>query len=1676
MTAEPVLGARTLVEAFEEQVRGTPDAVAVECDGHVVTYAELNAHADRLARLLAARGAGPEELVALLLPRSVDLVVAILAVAKTGAAYVPLDCGHPAARNQLILGEARPVLVVGRSRTVEDLPGATGRTLLLDALPRGGEISGTDVEDTERVRPAHPDSSVYVLYTSGSTGVPKGVVVTAANVDNVLREFTARLRLSPLDRFLALTTVGFDISGLELFVPLLCGACVVLATEEDQRDPVRLARILGRGDITAVQATPALWQSLLETTDVDLGGTRVLVGGEALRENLAAMLLATAREVTNCYGPTETTIYSTVKVLRTARDAVSIGTPIRETRAHVLDGALRPVRTGVLGELYLGGAGVARGYFGRPGLTAERFVADPFGPPGTRMYRTGDLVRRGADGELEFVGRADSQVKIRGFRVELGEVEAAACALPAVTRAAATVREDTVGGRRLVLYVVPDRGADVEPGELRRLLATHLPDYMVPSAVVVLSRFPLTPNGKLDRAALPAPDYGRAAGAGTPADAREAALCQLFAEMLGVARVGVTDSFLDLGGHSLMATRLLGRIRTELGAELTIRDFFSGPTVREAARRLGSPVAPRPVPGRMPRPDRAPLSHAQRRLWFLSQLEGHGATYNIPLTLRLLGRLDVDALRAALADVVARHESLRTVFPQTESGEPWQRVLAAADAVPGLTVVHGDDPEETARLRHTFLREGFDLSAQPPLRARLVWTGQDEHELLLVVHHIAGDGWSMVPLAKDLFHAYAARRAGRPPEFAELPLQYVDFTLWQREQLGAADDPTSRHARQLEFWKAALAGMPEQLELPFDRGRPARASYRGDTVSFTVEPELHRDLARLARNERATVFMAVHAVLAVLLTRLGAGTDIPIGSPVAGRDDDVLRDLVGFFVNTVVLRTDTSGDPGFRQLLRRVRDADLDAFTHRELPFETLVEAMNPARSLARHPLFQVLLVAQNTERELFALDGLEVAAAEPAIGVAKFDLSFSMTERVSADDATAGIDVVVEFATELFDHATVERLVGYFVRLLRAVLADPEEPISGLAMMPEHERLVVLEKWNDTAHPVPPLTLPALLAAQAARTPAAVAVRYEDESLSYADLDARSNRMARLLIELGAGPEETVALVAPRSVEMLVAMLGIVKAGAAYLPVDPDYPDERIDFMLRDCAPICVLTTTAMAARTPGNARRIVLDSDVGRDLATRSTAAITDATRTRPLLPAHPVYVIYTSGSTGRPKGVVLPGQAMVNLLAWHAEVVGGGTGTTTAQFASLSFDAAAQEIFSALTSGKTLAVPREDVRKDTQQLVRWMARYRVNELFAPTPVVESVSEAARELDLELPDLREIAQAGEALTLHQSIREFCARVPDRRVHNYYGPTETHVVTGFTVPREMVATGEPPPIGGPIWNTRTYVLDRSLRPVPVGVPGELYLAGVQTARGYLKRPALTAARFVADPYGEPGSRMYRTGDLARWRADGALDFLGRHDFQVKIRGFRVELGEIEVVLARLPDVARVLVVAREDRAGDRRLVAYVVPRAGHQADPAGLRQAAAKVLPEYMVPAAIVVLDTFPLTPNGKVDRAALPAPDYTAASRGVAPRDEREEHLCRLFADILGVPVVGADDNFFDLGGHSLLATRLIGRIRTETSRELNIIDLFDSPTVQGVAERMTGAPRTRPSLRAMRTTESS
>ncbi|MFJ4329187.1 amino acid adenylation domain-containing protein, partial [Streptomyces tricolor] len=1127
------------------------------------------------------------------------------------------------------------------------------------------------------------------------------------------------------------------------------------------------------------------------------------------------------------------------------------------------------------------------------------------------------------------------------------------------------------------------------------------------------------------------------------------------------------------GGHSLSAVRLLSRIRTTLGTELTVRDLFEAPTAAALARRLASGSAGTRMPlAPAGRPDRVPLSPAQRRLWFLQRLEGPNATYNVPMALRLRGELDLAALREALGDLVERHESLRTVFPEAD-GTPYQHILDGGAARPVVEVVELDATALDAALTRA-VAHAFELATEIPLRATVFVLGPDEHVLLLLAHHIASDGWSTDPLADDLSAAYAARRAGRAPEWEPLPVQYADYTLWQRQVLGEEDDPDSVISRQIDHWRTTLAGLPEQLQLPTDRPRPAVAGYRGEDVDFAWDAELHEGIARLAREHQVTVFMVLHAALAALLTRLGAGTDIPIGTPVAGRTDDALEDLVGFFVNTLVLRTDTSGDPSFTELLARVRETDLAAYAHQDVPFERLVEIVNPTRSLAHHPLFQVMLVLANKVEGDFAMEGLAVSDAEFDAFAAKFDLTFHMGERHREDGRAAGITGALEFATDLFDRDTARELAARWERLLRAVVADPSRPVGEADLLSPPERLRVLTDWNDTAREVPRETLPELLSAQAARTPDAVAVEDGTVALTYRDLDARANRLAHELIARGIGPERYVAIGLPRSAELVVAIVAVLKAGAAYLPVDPGYPAERVAYMLRNATPACLLTDGRTAAALPdtGALPRLLLDeAGTVAALSGRPDRTPTDADRVTALLPAHPAYVIYTSGSTGRPKGVVMPGGALVNLLSWHRGSIPGGPGRRVAQFTAVSFDVSVQEILSALLHGSTLVVPDDDVRRDPAAFARWLDEQRVNELYAPNLVIGAVSEEAAAQGLDLPELTDIAQAGEALVLGDALRALAVRRP-RRLHNHYGPTETHAATSYTFPGEVADWPDTAPVGQPIWNARVYVLDERLRPVPAGVPGELYVAGAQLARGYLDRPGLTAERFVADPFGPAGTRMYRTGDLARWRGDGRLEYLGRADDQVKLRGFRIEPGEISSVLAAHPGVRGAAVLVREDRPGDQRLVAYVVPADGAAPEVADLRAHAAGRLPDHMVPSAFVVLDALPLTPNGKLDRRALPVPDTAAAVSSRQPRDPGEESLCAIFAKVLGLPGVGIDDSFFDLGGHSLLATRLVNQVRAELGVELPIRAVFEAPTVAALNAHVTGArkKRVRPALRPM------
>ncbi|WP_345025536.1 amino acid adenylation domain-containing protein, partial [Actinomadura keratinilytica] len=1152
---------------------------------------------------------------------------------------------------------------------------------------------------------------------------------------------------------------------------------------------------------------------------------------------------------------------------------------------------------------------------------------------------------------------------------------------------------------------------------------------------------PVTAHGKVDRDALPDPEFvsGGGRAAGSP---QEEIVCGLFAEVLGLPAVSADDGFFDLGGDSLLAMRVVVRLREALGAEVDIGDLFADPTPAGLARAAAQGRRARPPVERTTRPDEIPLSFGQRRMWFANQVEHAGAAYNMTLAVRLRGPLDVPALHTALEDVVTRHEVLRTTYPDTD-GVPRQRILPPERAPVPLVRSRVTEDELPGVLSARATRE-FALADELPFHAELFDVGPDDRVLLLVVHHIALDGWSSGIVAADLSTAYAARAAGQAPAWPDEPVQYADFTLWQHRLLGGdgdGDEGGDLLTRQLAYWRETLAGAPEELPLPTDRPRPAVPSHRGGTVRLSLGPRTHAALAELARRERATVFMVVHAAVAAMLSRLGAGTDIPIGTVTAGRTDANLRGTVGFFANTLVLRTDLSGNPAFAELVHRVRRTAIDAFSRQDLPFDQLVDDLNPARSLARNPLFQVAVIFQDAPEPSWDLPGLHAEPLRVHGDAARVDLSFDLTEHRAEDGAPAGIDGDIHYAADLFDHATADAVAARLAGLLEQVVADPQVKIGDLDVLTAAER-ELLRRANDTARSVRAATLARLFEEQAARAPDATAVVFEDLELSYRELHARAARLARHLIGLGAGPERRVAVAVPRSADQLVAMLAVSLAGAVYLPIDPRYPAERIAFMLADARPVCVVTTVRQAEALPDGAAPAAVvaldDPDCVRAVASRPAGPVTDGERLAPLDVRHPAYMIYTSGSTGTPKPVLVTHAGLAGLAADQIERFAVGPDARVLQFAALGFDAAISEVCMALFAGAALVLADPRDMPPAAPLGELLRRRRVTHVTLPPSVLAAAAE-----DGGLPaELATLVVAGEACPPALAARWS----PGRRMINAYGPTETTVCALMSGP---LADDDPVPVGRPLRNTRVFVLDEALRQVPVGVVGELYVAGDGLARGYGDRPALTAERFVACPWGD-GERMYRTGDLVRWTRAGDLVFVGRADDQVKIRGFRVEPGEIEAVLAAHPRVAQAAVTVREDRPGDRRLVAYVVG----EARPAELKDYVAERLPEHMTPSAVVRLDALPVTANGKLDRRALPAPDHTPAPSGRRPADAAEEIVCGLFGELLGLRDVGADDRFFDLGGDSLLAMRLLARLRTALGVEVPIGDFFDDPTPAALA----------------------
>ncbi|WP_378737032.1 amino acid adenylation domain-containing protein [Nocardia brasiliensis] len=1654
-------------EAAEVAIRYNPSGQLD--DERQLTYAQLDAASSRLARELIERGVGPGDVVAIGIARSLESVLAVWAIAKTGAAYVPVDPAYPTERINHIVSDSgavvglttsahRPVLGTGVYWIELDDPVQAARIAARPEHP---------ISYADRVRPLDERHPAYVIYTSGSTGKPKGVVVTHTGLAGLVAAEREHYGVTADSRVLHVCSPNFDVSVLELLLAFSAGATLVIAPPS-VFGGYELADLLRREQVTHMLITPGALESVDPTGLDDL--RVVVVAGDKFGPELVGRW-ARDHEFYNGYGPTEATILATSTTRMLPDDVITIGSAIPGVGAFVLDSRLRPVPAGVVGELYLSGPALAQGYLGRPGLTAERFVASPFGAdtgnPGARLYRTGDLVRRteGEDGGvIEYLGRSDFQVKIRGFRIELGEIDNALTAHPDIDYAATLGKTLPSGATALVSYVLPRAGTTVDTGELVEFLGESLAAYMIPAAIMVLDEIPLTPVGKLDRAALPAPVFAAKAFR-APSTPVEEIVADVFAALLVTGdegRVGVDDDFFELGGNSLLAAQAAARIGSALNVRVPVQLLFEATTVAALAERVeqhAGSVAGQALHAR-PRPARVPLSYAQQRMWFLNRFDPDSAVNNIPAAVRLSGHLDVDALRAAVRDLAERHEVLRTRYPEVD-GEGYQLVLPTGDphAVPELVVEQATEADMPG-LVAAAVTEGFDVTVAPPVRVRLLELSETEHVLVCVVHHIAGDGFSMGPLTRDLMAAYLDRMRGGAPEWPPLEVQYADYAIWQREILGAEDDPESVLAQQIAYWRTELAALPEQLELPADRPRPAVASNRGATLGFEIGPDVHAGLSRLAHSHNSTLFMVVHAALAVLLARLSGARDIAIGTPVAGRGEAALDDLIGMFVNTLVLRTDVDSGATFDELLREVRRIDVEAFGHADVPFERLVELLDPARSAARHPLFQVMLTFQNLARTELELPGLSVSAVDLAMPLAKFDLQLALAERIDRHGAAEGISAAFTYATDLFDEATVQDFADRFGRILTAVAGDSSVTVGDIDVLAPGERDLVLHEWNSPGAAVPEVTLVDLIGAQARRRPDAGAIRYGDTTVTFGELQRSANKVARALIAQGVGPESLVAVAVPRTEELPIALLAVLTAGAGYLPIDTTYPTQRLEFMLSDAAPACILTTASELESVPAGDIPVILLEET----ADFADAPIRAAERTAPLRPDNLAYVIYTSGSTGVPKGVGVAHRNVVQLFANTQVLFEFDETDVWTLFHSFAFDFSVWELWCALANGGTVVVVDYLTSRSPELFRELLIREQVTVLNQTPSAFYQLAEAdraAQTADQAKFALRYVVFGGEALDLRQLQRWYERHAVDAPwLVNMYGITETTVHVSFLSLDEQMVDNAASVIGRALPGLDAYVLEDRLHPAPVGVAGEIYVAGTQLSRGYLGRPGLAATRFVANPFGAPGSRMYRTGDIGRWVGFGGqatLEYAGRGDQQVQLRGFRIELGEIESALVRCPGVSQAVVLVRADEHAGDRLIGYVVPDTGSVVDSVELRSQVGEFLTGYMVPDALVVLDVLPLTPNGKLDRKALPAPEFTSTATFRAPSSPVEQAIAEVFAGLLGAKDIGLDDDFFGLGGNSLLATRVVARINEALDANLVVRELFESPTVAALAARV-------------------
>ncbi|MBB5857455.1 non-ribosomal peptide synthetase [Amycolatopsis umgeniensis] len=1623
---------QSLPELFFAQAARSPRSVAVLSDVDELSYGELAARVEALAGHLRQRGVGTETPVGVAMDRGTDLAVALLAILTAGATYVPLPPDHPAERLRHVVADTGITLVLSHAGVDVRLPETLTR---IDLDERRDTIPLTE-------HPAiHGAQIAYVVHTSGSTGTPKGVAVTHGGIRNRVL-WSVRHQLTAADRVLQKTTIGFDASMWELLAPFVAGATLVMAPPGAHRDPTAMAASITRHGATVLQLVPSVLRLLLDEPGF-AGCTSlrlVCSAGEALPVSLCQRLTALLDvAVDNTYGPTECAIDVTAGRYRRDERAgtVPIGTPLSNTRVFVVDAADRLVPIGVPGELCVSGVGLARGYADRPDQTARQFTPHPYPSiPGERWYRTGDLARWRDDGTLEYAGRVDHQVKINGVRIEPAEIEAALCSHPDVTAAAVVPHRAPAGDTTLVAYAVSANGTT--PAELSEHLSTRLPSPMIPPAIHLLDALPLGPNGKLDRAALPTPSSEESTSDDhtAPSTPTERFVAAAMAEMLGVDHVDVRADFFGLGGHSLLAIRLVLKLRREFGGELTVGELFDDRTVERLAARLdagttGAAVAAiRPVA----RDGGLPLSFAQQRMWFLDQLDPGSVEYLIPLALRLSGPLSVDAFQRAVDRLAARHEVLRTRYVD-QGGEPVQVVDPPGPVAFRLVDLTGR-PTEAHELMDQVSGRPFDLGREHPLRVTVIRVDADEHLVALTLHHIAFDAWSMDILFRDLNAAHDG----------PLPIQYADFAAWQRSAQSTQD-----REGQLRYWRDRLAGLTP-VELTTDRPRPAQRDPRGDTVAVTVPVPVAKAVTELATRQGATPFMTLLAAFQVLLGRYTGRTDVSVGTPVAGRTRQETEELLGLFTNTLVLRADLDGEPTFIELLDRVRRDCTDAFAHQDVPFEHLVDALQPDRDLSRNPLFQIMFELEHLENRPDTLCGTTVGRIASGAPVAKFDLVVSVQQRDGGE-----LRCVFEYATSLFDRATVERMAGHYLSLLASIGADPDRGLAELDILGEDERRRLLTDWPDpdrgrlaALDPVDEhrMGVSELVERQAALRPGAVAVVSGERQLTYAELNARANRFARLLRARGTGPETVVGVCLERSLDAVVVLLGVLKSGGVYAPFDPRHPAERLDFMLTDAGARMVVTSPEFAGRF-GDREVVTVDGD------SADWPAEEDNPVPRPD-PRALAYLIYTSGSTGRPKGVMIEHRSYAHHCRVIADAYTIGSEDRVVLLSALTFDVAMDQIGATLLTGATIVVSDPESWTPAELPAR-LAEYGVT-------IIDTAPAFYREAMRYGPDLLaglRLMNVGADVVTVDDARQWAATGHPGRFLCSYGPTEATICSLlYPVAGDLDGQqgGAAMPIGRPVAGTRAYIVDADLRPVPTGVPGELCLGGVRLARGYHHRAALTAERFVPDPFGPPGSRLYRTGDLVRYRQDGAIEFLGRIDHQIKIRGLRIELGEIEAALLRHVDVDAAVVVTTAGPSGDPLLAAYVVGEPGADA----LREHLRALLPEYMVPARWAKLAALPMTTSGKVDRKALPSADLTASDIGPAeaPRDPAEQLITDIWREVLGVDRVGVTDDFFALGGHSLLATRVLAQLRRAFAVELPLRRLFEATTVAELAQAVTQA----------------